>query len=152
MIVINVTKEFEPIIDEFIKDHPDMEMEKSSSRNFGGSTEIIALVTIITPIVIPEITKLISVLLDTYKEMSKEKNRHEEELIKEKIRHREELLKEKNRHNEETAKIHMAQMTITQKHNDYDSQVLVHLSDGENNPNIQALMAHCMKEIRPDET
>lgn len=136
MVIISVSKDFEPILDEFICNNPDIELKKSKSKNFSGSTEMITLVTIITPIIIPEITKLVGTLLELYKE----KNRHEEESIK-----------EKNRHEEELLKANMAQINIMQKNDDFDSEVIIHLKAGEQDSNIQELLDRFTKSIKSDE-
>lgn len=122
---MSVSQEFEPYLDEFIKNNPETEMKKSKSKNFSGSMDMITLVTIVTPIIIPEITKLIGTLLEYYKE----KNRHEEELFK----------------------ASMAQITITQKHDDFDSEIILHIKEGERNPKVQELLKQCIEEIKPDE-
>ena len=136
MVIISVSKDFEPILDEFICHNPDIELKKLKSKNFSGSTEMITLVTIITPIIIPEITKLVGTLLELYKE----KNRHEEESIK-----------EKNRHEEELLEANMAQINIMQKNDDFDSEVIIHLKAGEQDSNIQELLDRFTKSIKSDE-
>ena len=158
MLIIKVTKEFEPVIDIFITSNNDIDVEKSRVKSFDGSTEIIALIiaTIASPAVLNKIIDLIDTLIEQYVEVQKENhryeeakireaNRHEEEKIREVNRHKEEKIRETNRHKEELNKQNMNQITVIQKKDDYDVSVLLKLP--ASNDDVAKLREKCLEQL-----
>ena len=147
MLIIKVTKEFEPVIDMFITSNNDIEVEKSRVKSFDGSTEIIALIiaTVASPAVLNKIIDLIDTLIEQYVEVQKENHRYEEEKIREANRHAEEKIREANRYKEELNKQNMNQITVIQKKDDYDVSVLLKLP--ASNDDVAKLREKCLEQL-----
>lgn len=136
MLIIKVTKEFEPVIDTFINSNNDIGVEKSRTKSFDGSSEIIALIiaTVASPMVLNKIVSLIDTLITQYVEVQKENHRHEEEKIR-----------EANRHEEVLNKQNMNKITVIQKKDDFDVSVLLKLPDS--NTDVETCRKNILEQL-----
>lgn len=136
MLIIKVTKEFEPVIDTFINSNNDIGVEKSRTKSFDGSSEIIALIiaTVASPMVLNKIVSLIDTLITQYVEVQKENHRHEEEKIR-----------EANRHEEVLNKQNMNKITVIQKKDDFDVTVLLKLPDS--NTDVETCRKNILEQL-----